>query len=238
MTAAASENGQERRHHAEVPGPRPPQRPEQVALVVLVAHHDTAVGEHYLRRHQAVRGHPVAPAEDPEAAPQRQAGDPHRRAAAARDGAAVARQRVVDGAQAGSRANGRHVPIDRHGAHRRHVDDNPAGRGMPREAVAAAADGGLEAVGREERERLHDVRGSGAQHDRPRQRVVVAGVERPGEAIEGRRARNGDLAGDRPLERPPVGSVGRPGFGAAHAAPHLPLPGVSIRCIRPSFARS
>jgi hypothetical protein len=66
--------------------------------VVLVTHHDTAVGEDDLRRHEAVRRHPVGPAEDPEPAPECQAGDAYRRAAAARDGAAVGRERVVDGA--------------------------------------------------------------------------------------------------------------------------------------------
>jgi hypothetical protein len=43
--------------------------PEQIAVAVLVTHHHTAVGEDDLRRHQAVRGHPLAPAKDPEPAP-------------------------------------------------------------------------------------------------------------------------------------------------------------------------
>ena len=62
----------EHRHHPEVAGAGPAERPEQVCLVVVVAPGDAAVGEHDLGPDEVVGGDAVPASQDPKAATQGQ----------------------------------------------------------------------------------------------------------------------------------------------------------------------
>jgi hypothetical protein len=78
-----------------------------------------------MRPEQVVAGQAVGAAEDPDAAAERQAGDPDRGTTAGRDGATVLGQRVVEGSQPHPGADGCHLAGDRHRAHGGGVDDVP-----------------------------------------------------------------------------------------------------------------
>jgi hypothetical protein len=62
-----------------VTGAGPPKRPEQIRFVVLVAVDHPPVDKHDPSTHQAVGGHAVRAAQDPEPTTEREAGDPDRR---------------------------------------------------------------------------------------------------------------------------------------------------------------
>ena len=165
----------ERRDDADARPARPAQRPEQVRLLVLVAAHRAAVGEHDLGGDQRVRGQPVEAAEDPEPAAERQPGDADGRAAARRDRDAVGVERVVDVAQERAGADRRPPVGDGHGAHRRHVDQHARGRGAPGEAVPAAAHRERQPSGARMGDRLGDLLRSGAREGHRRTDVLEAG---------------------------------------------------------------
>jgi hypothetical protein len=149
-------------------------------VVVLVALQDAAVGQHDLRPGKVIGRHAVGPAEDPEPAAQRQTRDPHGRARPRPDREATSLKRVIHGAETGAGTHPRHTPRDRHRPDARHIDHDTAGRGVPREAVPSAAHRALDAVPGEEQDRLGDILGAGAQHDRLGLQFVVPGVERLG----------------------------------------------------------
>jgi hypothetical protein len=113
--------------HAEVAAAGAAQRPEQLPVVVLVAFDDAPVRQDDLHPEQAVAGQAVLPAEDPQPAAEREAGDPDGGTAAGGDGQAMLGQGVVELAEPHAGTDGRHVARDRHRAHGRDVEDDPVG---------------------------------------------------------------------------------------------------------------
>ena len=101
---------------AEVAAPAM-QRPEQLAVLVLVGRHDAAVGGDELDLEQVVARESPLPLEPAGATAQRQAGDTGRRDAAARGGQPVRLRGPVEGAP--GRAAGRPWPFSRRGRPRR-----------------------------------------------------------------------------------------------------------------------
>ena len=84
-------NGSERqgRDNAELSTAGSAQRPEQLSVVVIIAIEYATIGQYNLRADQMIGGQAVLPAENSKPAPERKAGDPHRRAASCRDCPAV-----------------------------------------------------------------------------------------------------------------------------------------------------
>ena len=163
------------------------QSPEQVGAPALRAAHDAAVGEHHRRAAQAVGRHAVAAHQAPEAATERQAGDPDGRAGADRQRAAVPQHELaVDVEHIGSAADPRDraVVLERDGVDPRDVGDDPAHRvGVARERVAPAARGDGPAARAGEANDVGDVSGALAERDRARfdvqTRVVQRACRRP-----------------------------------------------------------
>ena len=182
----------ERGDDAEARATGPAQRPQEL----LVGVDDPPVGEHDLRRAQAVRGQPVQAAEDPEAAAEREAGDADGRAAAGRDRAPAGVERVVDRAQPRAGADRRALALDADRVQRRDVDDDALRGRAAREAVPAAANRQRQPCRAGEGERRGDVRRARAQDDRSRADVFEAGERRPPQRVVGGRAGPHDLTGD------------------------------------------
>src|SRR4029453_9905300 len=159
----------ERAHDAEVPATAP-QRPEQVGVVVGRRPHDVAARGDHLGLHEIVDGEPVLAHEPPGPPPRADAADAGVAHDAARGGQAVCLCLVVDVAPQGTTLDeGRAVDeIDRDGAHRRQVDDDPvvAHRGAG-DVVASASYGDLEVAVAGEAHRRGDVGGAAAAGDQP-----------------------------------------------------------------------
>ncbi len=172
------------RHDAEAPAAGAPQRPEQVAVGDL---EHPPVGQHDLGAEELVAGQPVRAPEDPQAAAERQPGDPHGRPAAAGDRQAVRVERVVDVAEPRAGADRRHPVLDAHGAHRAHVDEQPLRRRAPAEAVPAAARRHGEPVAAGVRERLGHVGRAATARDRLRPHVLQQRDRRPPQGVVLRR---------------------------------------------------
>src|SRR6266540_484921 len=228
MTATACEGGQARwkfvtlgagtvRKTSDVttpklPAPAPRSAQNRVLVVGFVALDRAAVRQDDLRSGQVVGGHPVPPAEDPEPAAERQAGHPDRRTGAGGDRQVMLLQGLVHLAQPCAGTDPRQATRNRHRAHRRDVDDDPSGRGVPGEGVPSASHRVRQAVTACERDRCGDVVGTRAQRDGLGPNIVEPCVERLGQLLVGRRAGEDDLAGDHALKCLPAGR--RTGHGS------------------------
>ena len=163
----------ERADDAEVPAAAS-QRPEQVGVVVGRRPHDVACRGDHLGLDEVVDGEPVLAHEPPDAAAQAEASDAGVAHDAARGGQTVGLGLVVDVAPQGTTLDvGRAFDgIDRHGAHRREVDDDPVvahcGAG---DVVASASYGDLEVAVAGEAHRCGHVGGALAAGDQPRSSV-------------------------------------------------------------------
>jgi hypothetical protein len=184
------------------------ERPEQLAVVLLVAIDDAAVRQDDLRLEQVVAGQAMLPAEDPEPAPEGEAGDADGGTAAGGDGPAVLGQRVIEVAEPHARADGRHLARERHRAHGCHVQDDPVGRGVTGDRVPAAADRRRQAQLARNGERGGDVRGGRAADDGLRAHVLEARHHGLAHRLVVGRTRQDDVAGDRSLQRVPVSRCG------------------------------
>ena len=146
-------------------------RPEQVRLRVLARLDDLAVGGHHLGREQVVDRQPGLPSQEPD--PTRQ-GDPADadRAGVAESGRAPllgGGERVLARRRAGLDPGGSAVGVDLHPVHPGEVDDETAVDGpVSGAAVAAAADGELEAAVARRVDHRCDVLGPGDPRDRER----------------------------------------------------------------------
>lgn len=132
---------------AEV-APTAANRPEQIGIPLGVGAQDLAARRHDLRREQVVDRHPMLADQVADAAPERQPADPDAPRVAEPGGESVgpSRLRVLAGRQAGLRPGGWAHGIDLEAAHRREVDHDATVDGcVPRGAVAATADGEVEA---------------------------------------------------------------------------------------------
>src|SRR6266511_2074160 len=90
-------------------------------------------------------------------------------------------------------------------AQRSHVDDDPARRRVPGQAMAAAPRCRVGTVAASARDDLGDVLGSRAAHDRLRLDLVEAGDERLAHPLVRLRSGQYDIARDPLLQSPPVG---------------------------------
>ncbi len=157
----------ERADDAEVPAAAS-QRPEEVGVVVGRRPHDVARRGDHLGLDEVVDGEPVLAHEPPDAAAQAEAADAGVAHDAARGGQTVGLCLVVDVApQSPTLDEGRAVDeIDRDGAHRREVDDDPVvahcGAG---DVVASASYGDLEVAVAGEAHRCGHVGGAAAAGD-------------------------------------------------------------------------
>jgi len=149
-----------------------------------------------------------APIRWSEPASQGQARHPDRRTGATGDGEVLVLKGLVHVAQPRTCAHSRNATGDRHGPHRRDVDEHASGRGVARETVPSAAGRDLEAVSASERDRLRNVLGAGTGDDGRRPYVTEPRVERSARCVVGGRAGQGDVALDPALERIPVGHLG------------------------------
>ena len=120
-----------------LPAPRSAQKRSACSCSLHVIVRPSA--QHDLGGQQLVAQQPVAAAQDPQPAAEREPGDADVRAAAGRDRDAVRVERVVDRAEPRARPDRRGAVVDAHGAHRRDVDHDALRRRAAGEAVAAAA---------------------------------------------------------------------------------------------------
>jgi len=160
----------ERADDAEVSATAP-QGPEQVGVVVGRRPRDVAARGHHLGFHEVVDGEPVLAHEPADAAAQADAADAGVAHDAARGGQTVGLGLVVDVAPQGATLDaGRALDrIDRHGAHRRQVDEDPAvAHGGAGDVVASASYGDLEVAVAGEAHRCGHV-------GVPRQRAISRG---------------------------------------------------------------
>ena len=183
----------ERRHHAEAGGAGPPQRPEEVRLVVLVARDDTAVGQHELGREHPVGRESVAATEHAKAPAQCQPCDPDGGAGPGGKGTVVQLEAVRDRTQAGAGTDRDQVAVRRHEAHRRDVEHDAGARRGAGEAVAAAAYGERQVMAAKERQRRRHIGRRRAPDRRPGTNVVEPGVERGRLGVEDDAAVDGRL---------------------------------------------
>ena len=223
----------EGRHDAEGAGAHASERPEQVAVVVLVAADDPAVGQDDLCSDQAIGGHPVRPPEDPEPAPEREARDPNRGTGARRDREAVFVQRPVHLTERRPRADPRDPSVDRNGPHRGDVDQQTSGRGLPGEAVSPAPRRVFQAVSSNERDGPGDIPRFRTPDDAQRPDLIESSVERPARSLVGLGVGEFDDPGDRTLERLPVGGRTRHGGSVSRLLQPKRSPG---RARRPGSA--
>jgi hypothetical protein len=177
--------------------------------MVLVAFDHATVGQDELRPQQVVAGQAVLAAEDSQAAAEGEAGDPDRGTAAGGNGQAMGGQRVIELAEPHAGTHGRHVPRDRHRAHGPGVEDNPVGRGPPGNRVPAVPDHRRQAKPTRDGKGRGYVRGGRAQDDGRRPQMLKARHHGLAHRLVVGRARQDDVAIDRPSQRTPVGGHGR-----------------------------
>ena len=193
----------EARDHAEAPGARAAQRPEQVLVALLVALHHPPVGQHHLCRDHLVRCEPPAAAQQAKPAAECLAADPDRGAAAGRDRDFVLGQGGVEVAEPEAGSHGGQAVRDLQGMHRREVQHHPGARRAPSEVVPSAPHRDLDTRATRERDRLDHVLGRPAQHHGPRAHVVKARDLRPANLVVSRGAGKDDLALQSRRQVPP-----------------------------------
>ncbi|NCL74033.1 hypothetical protein AIIKEEIJ_01471 [Rhodococcus sp. YH1] len=216
VVAAEGEGGDD----AEVPAAAA-QRPEQVAVRVLVGRHERAVGEHHVGGEKVVYGQPEATGEIADAATEGQPAHTRGREEAGRGGHAEGDRGVVDVAPGASAvdADGVVCRIDRGTAHQGQVDDervvpHPEAAGV----VPAAAHGQGEGVGAAEADAGNDVGGVPAACDR-------RGVFVDHAVVDGTRRVVAGVAGGDQVAAQGRGQVvvrhgaGRPGRDGGHGSP-------------------
>jgi hypothetical protein len=197
---------------AEVAAAGAAKSPEQLLVVTLVAIDDASVGQNDLRAEELIAGKAVLVAEDPDAAAEREAGNPDRRPATSCDRELLGSERLVHVPEPCTRADRRDTTGHRNGPHRRDVDHDAARERTADKAVPTAPDRGLEAEAARDRDRRGGVGRLAAQHDRLRashlgdrqEAVVEPGNRGPAQGRVLPRARKDDVAGDRRLQRTPV----------------------------------
>ena len=137
----------ERGRHAEVP-PATTHRPEQVFVFAVARREESPVGGDHVERAKGVQGQAQAAREIADAAPQRETADAGGRDDAARGREAERTRRGVEVPPGGTPLGpgGASAGVHPDPAHARKVHDDPAvGRTEPRNAVATAADGHVDA---------------------------------------------------------------------------------------------
>jgi hypothetical protein len=163
----------ERADDAEVPAAAS-QGPEQVGVIAGRRPDDVALGGDHLGLDEVVDGEPVLAHEPADAAAQAEAADAGVAHDAARGRQTMGLCLVVDISPEGAALDeGRALDrIDRHGAHRRQVDHDPAvaHRGAGH-VVAPAADGDLEIAVAGEAHRRGHIGGAAAAGNQPRSSV-------------------------------------------------------------------
>ena len=152
----------------------PADRPEEVGLALLARLHNLAVGGDHLGREQVVDRQPVLPDQEADSARERDPADPDRAGVAQARGTPplAGGVGVLARRHPGLNPGGLRVGVDLEGAHAREVDHDPAFAGpVARAAVAAAADGQLEAALAGERDDASDVIRAGDPRHRGRSAV-------------------------------------------------------------------
>ena len=157
----------------EVAAPAP-QRPEQIVVLLLAGDDDLAVGGDHLGRLQVVARQPVLAGQVPDAAAQREAGDPRRADDAARRRQTIHVGRLVEhlprATPAGARRPG--VLVDGHRLQRAEIDDDAAVVGAETgRAVGATANAQVKTFSAGEGDDRSHVARARAAHDRRRSLV-------------------------------------------------------------------
>ena len=177
--------------------------------MVLVAFDDATVRQDDLCPEQVVAGQAVLPAKDSQPAAEGEPGNPDGGTAAGGNGQATLGQLVVEVAEPHAGTYGRHLLRDRNRAHRCDVEDNSVGRGSAGNRVPAAPGRRRQALLARDGKGRSDVRGGRASYDGRWPHVLEARHHGLAYGFVVGRARQDDVAFDRPLQRTPVGGHGR-----------------------------